>query len=141
MVPAGLLLGVAGLLWLSRLNVDTTYMGTILPGQLVMAIGMGFIFMSVTNVALVGISKDDAGVASAMVNTTQQVGGSLGTALLTTFSAGAAATFLAENLPPAGSSRRDPGVGSGRRPGARLGSRLHLGRRCSSPSPRWRRCS
>ncbi len=103
-VPAGLLLGVAGLLWLSRLNVDTTYMGTILPGQLIMAIGMGFIFMSTTNVALVGISKDDAGVASAMVNTTQQVGGSLGTALLTTFSAGAAATFLANNLPPAGAS-------------------------------------
>ena len=67
--------------------------------MLVMSLGMGFIFMAVTNVALVGISKDDAGVASAMVNTTQQIGGSLGTAVLTTFSTSAAAAFLVANLP------------------------------------------
>ena len=98
-VPAGLLLGTAGLLWLSTLDVDSTYAGTLLPAMLIMSIGMGFIFMAVTNVALVGISKDDAGVASAMVNTTQQIGGSLGTAVLTTFSTSAAAAFLAANLP------------------------------------------
>ena len=99
-VPAGLLLGTAGLLWLSTLDVESTYTGTLLPAMLVMSLGMGFIFMAVTNVALVGISKDDAGVASAMVNTTQQIGGSLGTAVLTTFSTSAAAAFLVANLPP-----------------------------------------
>jgi len=98
-VPAGLLLGTAGLLWLSTLDVESTYTGTLLPAMLVMSLGMGFIFMAVTNVALVGISKDDAGVASAMVNTTQQIGGSLGTAVLTTFSTSAAAAFLVANLP------------------------------------------
>jgi len=98
-VPAGLLLGTIGLLWLSRLDPSSTYGNTLLPAMLVMSVGMGFVFMAVTNVALIGISKDDAGVASAMVNTTQQIGGSLGTAVLTTFSTSAAATFLAANLP------------------------------------------
>ena len=97
-IPLGLVLGMAGLLWLSRLQVDSTYVGTILPAQLVMSIGLGFIFMSTTNVALVGISKDDAGVASAMVNTTQQVGGSLGTALLSTFALTATTTYLAGHV-------------------------------------------
>ncbi len=93
-VPIGLAMGTIGLLWLSRLTLNSTYLGTVLPAQLVIAIGMGFIFMSTTNVALVGISKDDSGVASAMVNTTQQVGGSLGTALLSTFALTATTNYL-----------------------------------------------
>jgi len=93
-VPIGLVMGLAGLLWLSRLDVTSTYSGTILPAIIVMSIGMGFIFMSTTNVALVGVSKDDAGVASAMVNTTQQVGGSLGTALLSTFALTATTSYV-----------------------------------------------
>ena len=94
-VPIGLVMGLIGLLWLSRLNLDSTYTGTILPAITVISIGMGFIFMSTTNVALVGVSKDDAGVASAMVNTTQQVGGSLGTALLSTFALTATTSYIA----------------------------------------------
>ena len=93
-IPIGLVMGVAGLLWLSRLTLASTYLGTILPAIIVISIGMGFIFMSTTNVALVGISKDDSGVASAMVNTTQQVGGSLGTALLSTFALTATTNYL-----------------------------------------------
>ena len=62
-VPAGLLLAMIGMFWLSRINVDTTYTGTILWAMLIIAIGMGFIFMSTTNVALVGVNHDDAGVA------------------------------------------------------------------------------
>ena len=96
-IPIGLVMGLAGLLWLSRLNLTSTYSGTILPAISVMSIGMGFIFMSTTNVALVGISKDDAGVASAMVNTTQQVGGSLGTALLSTFALTATTSYIASH--------------------------------------------
>jgi len=96
-VPAGLLLGVAGLLWLSRLTLDTTYGGTILPAETLIAIGMGFIFMSTTNVALHGVEPADSGVASAMVNTTQQIGGSLGTALLSTFAATAAGTYYSQH--------------------------------------------
>ncbi len=98
-VPAGLAMALAGMLWLSRLSLETTYFGTILPAQLVIAVGMGFIFMSTTNVALVGVDHDDAGVASAVVNTTQQIGGSIGTALLNTIAATATASFLVSNPP------------------------------------------
>jgi len=94
-VPIGLVMGLIGLLWLSRLSLTSTYSGTILPAIIVMSVGMGFIFMSTTNVALVGVSKDDAGVASAMVNTSQQVGGSLGTALLSTFALTATTSYIA----------------------------------------------
>ena len=57
---------------------------------------MGFMFMSVTNLALVHIDHDDAGVASAVVNTVQQIGGSLGTALLTTLAFTTAANYFME---------------------------------------------
>ena len=100
-VPAGLLLGLSGLLWLSQITVDTQYLSTILPAQLLISVGMGFIFMSTTNLALVGVNHDDAGVASAVVNTTQQIGGSVGTALLNTIAATAAASFLLSNPPSA----------------------------------------
>jgi hypothetical protein len=93
---------MVGMFWLSRINVDTTYFGTILWAQLIIAVGMGFIFMSTTNVALVGVSHDDAGVASAVVQTSQQVGGSIGTALLNTIAATATAAFLASNPPTGG---------------------------------------
>jgi len=105
-VPAGLLLAMIGMFWLSRINIDTTYTGTILWAMLIIAVGMGFIFMSTTNVALVGVSHDDAGVASAVVSTTQQVGGSIGTALLNTIAATATVSFIASN-PPQGA---DPNV-------------------------------
>ena len=100
-VPAGLVLGLTGLLWLSRISPETTYLGTILPAQLLISVGMGFIFMATTNLALVGVSHDDAGVASAVVNTTQQVGGSVGTALLNTIAATATASYLLANPPAA----------------------------------------
>ncbi|MEP6560684.1 MAG: MFS transporter, partial [Nakamurella sp.] len=100
-VPAGLLMALLGMLWLSRLSLQTTYLGTILPATLVIAVGMGFIFMSTTNLALVGVDHDDAGVASAVVNTTQQIGGSIGTALLNTIAATTTAAFFLANPPQA----------------------------------------
>ncbi len=108
-VPAGLTLALIGMLWLSRLSLETTYFGTILPAMLIIAIGMGFIFMSTTNLALVGVDHDDAGVASAVVNTTQQIGGSIGTALLNTIAATATASFLVAN-PPLGQSQEAIGA-------------------------------
>jgi hypothetical protein len=103
-VPAGLFLAMVGMFWLSRINVETTYFGTILWAQLIIAVGMGFIFMSTTNVALVGVSHDDAGVASAVVQTSQQVGGSIGTALLNTIAATATVAFFSSN-PPQGATQ------------------------------------
>lgn len=105
-VPFGLGLGVIGLLLLSRLSLTTNYGTVILPAILLISIGMGFIFMSTTNVALHGVDAADSGVASAMVNTTQQIGGSLGTALLSTFAVSSAVTYLA------GHSTGDAAVGA-----------------------------
>ncbi|MEO5832378.1 MAG: MFS transporter [Nakamurella sp.] len=95
-IAIGAALGVTGLLLFSRVALDSTFVGTLLPAELIMAFGMGFIFMSTTNLALVGISNDDAGVASAVVNTTQQIGGSLGTALLSTVAFTALANYITD---------------------------------------------
>ena len=84
----------AGLAWLTTIGVHTSYWTHVLPSQLIMSMGLGFAFVSLSSTALIGVADHDAGVASAMVNTTQQVGGSLGTALLNTFAASATASYL-----------------------------------------------
>ncbi|GAA2011558.1 MFS transporter [Nakamurella flavida] len=94
-IAIGATLGTIGLFLFSTIDVQTSYFGHLFPAMLVMAFGMGFIFMSTTNLALVGISNDDAGVASAVFNTTQQIGGSLGTALLSTVAYSSVSSFIA----------------------------------------------
>ena len=96
-IAIGAALGLVGLVIFSTISIDTGYFSTLLPAQFIMSFGMGFIFMSTTNVALVGVSNDDAGVASAVVNTTQQIGGSLGTALLSTVAFTAVANYIKEH--------------------------------------------
>jgi EmrB/QacA subfamily drug resistance transporter len=100
-IAAGATLGAAALFWFSTLELTTPFAPTLLFCQLLMSFGMGFVFMATTNLALVGISHDDAGVASAVVNTTQQIGGSIGTALLTTVYVTGALTFVGNNPLPA----------------------------------------
>ena len=80
----GLLLGAIGLLWLSRMTVDSSYWVLVAPGIFLLGIGMGTNFMAAMNVGTFGVEPRDAGVASATVNTCQQVGGAIGTALLNT---------------------------------------------------------
>jgi len=67
----------------------------VLPAEVMVSLGMGMAFVPMSSTALVGVEPKHAGVASALVNTTQQVGGSLGTALLNTLAATAATTYLA----------------------------------------------
>jgi EmrB/QacA subfamily drug resistance transporter len=81
---AGGLLSAAGLLWMSRLHIDSTYVPDLLGPMLVLAAGLGLTFVALTLTAVHGVPKEDAGVASAVLNTTQQVGGALGLAMLTT---------------------------------------------------------
>jgi hypothetical protein len=81
--------------------VDTAYATHVLPGLLIMGAGMGLIFSSAMATATFGVEPHDAGVASAMVNTMQQVGGSIGTALLSTIAASATTSQLAGHLPTA----------------------------------------
>ncbi|HZP53033.1 MFS transporter [Actinocrinis sp.] len=77
-------LATGGMVWLTQLRADSSYAGMILPAFIMLAVGMGCVFVPLGNTSLTGVANHDAGVASAMVNTTQQVGGSLGVALLNT---------------------------------------------------------
>ncbi len=90
----GLVLAAGGLMWFTGLSVDSSYLAHVLPPQMLVSVGMGLTFVPMSSTALVGVDPTDAGVASALVNTTQQVGGSLGTALLNTVAAAAAASYL-----------------------------------------------
>ncbi|MDT4974987.1 MAG: hypothetical protein QOG98_745 [Pseudonocardiales bacterium] len=99
LVVTGQLLAAAGLLLLWRLQVGSSYTGHVLPALIVMGLGLGLIFGSCFNTATSGIRQSDAGVASALVNTGQQVGGALGTALLNTIAATAASSYLSSRQP------------------------------------------
>ncbi|OIK26915.1 MFS transporter [Streptomyces malaysiense] len=94
LVP-GMLLAASGLLLLTRLTVHSSYAGEILPSLVLLGLGMGLTFMPVFATATAGVAPRDAGVTSATVNTAQQVGGSIGTALLNTIATTSAATYIA----------------------------------------------
>jgi len=95
LVPAGLLVAAAGLVILAaELGVHTSYPSTILPALVVIGLGLGLVFACAINTATYGAAREDAGVASALVNTNQQVGGSIGTALLNTIAASAFSSYL-----------------------------------------------
>jgi EmrB/QacA subfamily drug resistance transporter len=83
----GMSLTIAGLLLLTRLPVDGTYAADVLPALLLSSLGMGAVFMPLTLVATTGLQDDDQGLASGLFNTSQQVGGALGLAILATISA------------------------------------------------------
>ena len=96
MVP-GLVAAGIGLLMLTRITPETSYVTHVLPSLLIMSSGMALVFIPLTSTSLHAVSHQDTGVASAMLNTSQQIGGSLGTALLNTVAATAAATYSAAN--------------------------------------------
>ena len=91
----GALVATGAMVWLTQLKLDSSYATMILPAFMVMAHGMGCVFVAMANTALTGVADHDAGVASALVNTTQQIGGSLGVALLNTFFTTATASYIA----------------------------------------------
>ncbi|MET3961339.1 EmrB/QacA subfamily drug resistance transporter [Marmoricola sp. OAE513] len=94
LMVGGTAMAAVGMLLFTQITVDGAYLSTVLPAQIVMSVGMGLAFVALSSTALVGVEEHDAGVASALVNTTQQVGGSLGTALLNTIAATATASYL-----------------------------------------------
>jgi EmrB/QacA subfamily drug resistance transporter len=93
MVP-GLLLAAVGMGLLTQLSVDSSFVTLVLPAELLISLGLGSTMMPAMNIATTGVSPQDAGVASALVNTAQQVGGSIGTALLNTIAATATTTYV-----------------------------------------------
>ncbi len=90
----GSLVAAIGLLWTARLGVGGSFVSAILPGQLVLGFGLGFVFVPLSLTALHEVAPRDSGVTSALLNATNQIGGSVGTALLNTIATSATATAL-----------------------------------------------
>jgi EmrB/QacA subfamily drug resistance transporter len=80
----GAALGAVGLLTFLRLTPDSSYVTDLLPGIMLVSIGMGLVFVPITLIATSGVPVDDAGLASGLFNTSQQIGGALGLAVLST---------------------------------------------------------
>jgi EmrB/QacA subfamily drug resistance transporter len=93
LVAAGMGLSAAGMLMFTGVTVGSSYATAVLPGLLVIGLGLGLIFAPAMDTATRGVDGPDAGVASALVNTGQQVGGSVGTALLSTLASSAAGAY------------------------------------------------
>jgi len=84
-----------GLLWFSRISVDGTYLADVLPAMVLIGTGAGLSFPSLMSLAMSGVSREDAGLASGLVNTTLQVGGAIGLAVLATMSTNRTGNLLA----------------------------------------------
>jgi EmrB/QacA subfamily drug resistance transporter len=97
-VLIGMALGAIGMFLFTRLTPGSSYASNVLPGLLVLGVGMGCIFAPAYSTATLGVEGSEAGVASAMVNTSQQVGGSVGTSLLSTIFASALTSYAASHL-------------------------------------------
>ena len=89
----GFSLAVIGLLWLTQLPPDSAYLTHVVPSMLLISLGMGHVFVPLSSTALLGVPNHDAGAASALVNTMQQVGGSLGVAFLNTIATNATTSY------------------------------------------------
>src|SRR5215472_8647713 len=101
LVPAGMLLAAASLVWLTRIGVHSGYPAAVLGPLIVAGLGLGFTIAPSMNTGTFGVPPQDAGVASATLNTGQQVGASIGTLLLNTIFASAFAHYLTSHLSPA----------------------------------------
>jgi EmrB/QacA subfamily drug resistance transporter len=95
LVPAGLLLSAGGMALLTGIGLHSSYASTILPPLVLVAVGLGLVFAPCFSLGTFGVKGGDAGVASATVNVAQQIGGSIGTALLNSVATSAAAGFIA----------------------------------------------
>jgi EmrB/QacA subfamily drug resistance transporter len=95
LVPSGLIVAAIGLALLTRIEVHSSYLPVILPSLLLIAVGLGLVFAPSFSIGTLGVADRDAGVASATINVSQQVGGSIGTALLNSIATSAAASFIA----------------------------------------------
>jgi MFS family permease len=93
LVMTGMALGTIAMILFTRLSPGSSYASGVLPGLLIGGLGMGCIFAPAIGTATLGVDLHESGVASAMVNTSQQIGGSVGLALLSTLSASAATSY------------------------------------------------
>jgi EmrB/QacA subfamily drug resistance transporter len=97
LIPGGLLVSAVGMALLTGIGLHSSYATAILPSLLLVAVGLGLVFAPSFSLGTFGVDAGDAGVASATVNVSQQIGGSMGTALLNSIATSAAATFIASH--------------------------------------------
>ena len=100
-IVAGALLAAGGVYYLSRVPVDGSYLSDLLPGLLVMSLGLGAVFVAVTTAANAGVPADKAGLAAALLNASQQLGGALGLAIFSAIATSRTADLLASHAPAA----------------------------------------
>src|SRR5204862_7268886 len=100
-IVAGALISAGGMYWLSRIPVDGSYVHDLLPGLLVLSLGFGPVFVGVTTAANAGVPADKAGLAAALLNASQQLGGALGLAIFSALATSRTHDLLAAHTPPA----------------------------------------
>ncbi|MCU1617704.1 MAG: pur [Frankiales bacterium] len=110
LMVVGGLLAAGGLYLMSFLGVHSSFWSLAFPGQLLLGLGLGFTFVPLSNLALVGAGTHDAGAASAVLQAVQQIGASIGTALLATISVAAITTAFTDSV-KAGKNPKDPALG------------------------------
>lgn len=93
----GFVMATVGLAFFTQLSPESTYVSGVLPSIILMSLGMGLIFVPLSAVSLFGVGNHDAGVASAVLNTSQQIGGSIGVAFLNTIAASATTAYIVSN--------------------------------------------
>ena len=93
-MTVGMGLAACGLIYFAQIKPDGTYVGTLLPGFLLAGVGLGLSFVPVTIGAMSGVVPNEAGVASGLITTTQQIGGALGVAVLSTIAVSATTRFI-----------------------------------------------
>src|SRR5712691_1761643 len=98
-IAAGLAIAAGGLYWLSRIPVHGHFASDILPGLLIVALGFGAVFVGISTAANTGVRPQEAGLAAALLNTAQQVGGALGIAVLSAISAARTNSLMTVRAP------------------------------------------
>jgi EmrB/QacA subfamily drug resistance transporter len=99
LIVGGLLVGAAGVYLLSRIPVDGSYVRDVLPGMVIMSIGLGAAFVAVTTAANAGVRASEAGLAAALLNASQQLGGALGLAIFSAVATARTNDLLAAHTP------------------------------------------
>jgi MFS family permease len=100
-IVVGSLVGSAGVYWLSRIPIDGSYLADLLPGLLITSLGLGAMFVAVLTAANAGVAADQAGLAAALLNASQQVGGALGLAIFTAIATSRTGDLLVTHTPAA----------------------------------------
>jgi MFS family permease len=99
LIVAGALLGAGGVFWLSRIPVDGSCVANLLPPLVIMALGLGAVFVGVTTAAQAGVPEDRAGLAAALINTSTWLGGALGVAIFSAIASSRTQDLLASGAP------------------------------------------